>query len=126
MPNNLAAVSIRSIRAPPDQLQFSVVFLLTLTGRLWRATCTDRLKGLGQSEARWSALAALAGAKGMINQTQLADRLGIEGPSLVRLLPDGSTGLVAILMDITHYKWRRPRLDVRKLKAQLSLSSSRT
>mgnify|MGYP003831358411 CR=1 FL=1 len=78
--------TVKSGSAPREQLQFSVASLLALTGRLWRTNCTERLKGLNQSEARWSALFVIADAQGGIIQTHLAERLGIQGPTLVRLL----------------------------------------
>ncbi len=90
------ATRFSSASASRDQLQFSVACLLALTGRLWRANCTDRLKRLNQSEARWSALSMIAEARGGIIQTKLAERLGIQGPTLVRILDSlEQDGLVA-------------------------------
>ena len=81
-----AAFTAHSSGEPRDHLQFAVAFHLGLTGRLWRARFADRMKGLNQSEARWSALCMISGAPGGISQTHLAERLGIQGPTLVKLL----------------------------------------
>jgi MarR family transcriptional regulator for hemolysin len=69
-----------------DQVQFAVAFSVVLTGRLWRARFADRMKALGQSDARWTALYMIADASRGIIQTDLAERLGVQGPTLVKLL----------------------------------------
>lgn len=60
--------------------------LLHQTAALWRTTLDRRLKPLGFSQASWRTLIALRREPGGCNQTALADRLGIENPTLVRLL----------------------------------------
>jgi MarR family transcriptional regulator, transcriptional regulator for hemolysin len=69
-----------------EKLETAVAFNVVLTGRLWRARFTDRMRALDQTDARWTALAAIAAAAEGMTQTKLADRLGIQGPTLVRLL----------------------------------------
>ncbi len=54
--------------------------------RIWRNRVNERLKPLGLSQAAWLALWHLSFFPGGIGQTDLAERLGIEGPTLVRLL----------------------------------------
>ncbi|MEM7254058.1 MAG: MarR family transcriptional regulator [Pseudomonadota bacterium] len=54
--------------------------------RQWRAEVDQRLKPLGMSEARWLALHHLATNGGALNQGELAERLGIRGPTLVSQL----------------------------------------
>ena len=56
------------------------------TARVWRARLDKRLKPLGLSQAKWRALLSLARDGEGMTQTALAERLGIEGPSLVGLL----------------------------------------
>ena len=45
-----------------------------------------RLKPLGLSEAKWRTMLHLARGPAKMNQRELADRLGIEAPTLARLL----------------------------------------
>lgn len=61
-------------------------FLLGETARTWRNRLDQRLKPLGMSQARWLVLVHLNRAGSDMTQRELSERLGIEGPSLVRLL----------------------------------------
>lgn len=54
--------------------------------RMWRACVDERLAPLGLSMSRWLAVWYLAKAGGALPQRELAIRLGIEGPTLVRTL----------------------------------------
>lgn len=56
------------------------------TARMWRAKLNQRLKPLGLSQAQWFALLHLSRAGRDLTQTELAEKIGIEGPTLVRLL----------------------------------------
>ena len=58
--------------------------LLHETARVWRHKLDQRLRPLGLSQAKWRTIAHLAG--GHLTQCDLADRLGIEEPTLARLL----------------------------------------
>jgi MarR family transcriptional regulator for hemolysin len=60
--------------------------LLGETGRAWRYRLDQRLKPLGLSQAKWITLLKLSCADEGMTQTELADRLGVEGPTLARLL----------------------------------------
>lgn len=62
-----------------DQFGTSVMGL----ARRWRAEVDRRLKPLGISEARWLALHHLSRNDGALTQGNLAERLGIRGPTLV-------------------------------------------
>jgi len=76
-------------RAPEvsrDQLEFGVSFGVMLASRRWRARFTERIRDVGQTNARWSALHWLADAPGGLIQSELAERIGVAGPSLVKLL----------------------------------------
>ena len=61
-------------------------FLLGDTARNWRNKLDQRLKPLGMSQAKWLVLLHLNMASHDMTQKELSERLGIEGPSLVRLL----------------------------------------
>lgn len=53
--------------------------------RQWRKRLDERLKQTGLNQARWLVLMHLSRA-GPLSQRELADTVGIEGPTLVRLL----------------------------------------
>jgi MarR family transcriptional regulator for hemolysin len=61
-------------------------FLLGETARTWRTRLDQRLRPLGLSQARWLVLLHVNMARNDLTQKELSERLGIEGPSLVRLL----------------------------------------
>lgn len=53
--------------------------------RRWRARLDERLRHTGLTQARWIVLLQLSQA-GAISQRELAERVGVEGPTLVRVL----------------------------------------
>lgn len=57
-----------------------------LAGRRWRARLNERLKVIGQTDARCAALAEIAGSEGGVVQRELSQRLGVEEPTIVRLV----------------------------------------
>lgn len=54
--------------------------------RIWRNKVNERLKPLGHSQATWVTLLNLSWFPDGLAQAELAERLGIEGPTLVRVL----------------------------------------
>lgn len=56
------------------------------TARAWRNQLDKRLKPLGFSQAKWRTLLHLSRAKQPMTQSQLAERMNVEGPTLVRIL----------------------------------------
>jgi MarR family transcriptional regulator for hemolysin len=54
--------------------------------RIWRNKVNERLRPHGLSQATWQALWHLSQCPDGLAQAELAERLGIEGPTLVRLL----------------------------------------
>lgn len=54
--------------------------------RCWRAKLDERLRPLGLSQSRWMVLLLLSKRGDGIVQKALAEWLGIEGPTLVRIL----------------------------------------
>lgn len=60
--------------------------LLHATASAWRNLLDKRLKPLGLSQAKWRALIYLSFADKPLTQTELSQRLGIEGASLVGLI----------------------------------------
>ncbi|MET1078440.1 MAG: MarR family transcriptional regulator [Pseudomonas sp.] len=59
---------------------------LAQLSRGWRAELDRRLAGLGLSQARWLVLLHLARFQELPTQRELAQSVGVEGPTLARLL----------------------------------------
>jgi MarR family transcriptional regulator for hemolysin len=59
---------------------------LVVVARRWRTRLDERLRALGVGEARWAALYWLRRSPGGVSQTVLAERAGVESPTLVRTL----------------------------------------
>ena len=59
--------------------------LLHGTARAWRLKLDQRLKPMGLSQAKWRTLLHLSLAGDALTQAEIAERLGIEQPSLVTL-----------------------------------------
>jgi MarR family transcriptional regulator for hemolysin len=60
--------------------------LLHGTARAWRLKLDERLKPMGLSQAKWRTLLHLSLAGDALTQAEIAERLGIEEPSLATLL----------------------------------------
>ena len=56
------------------------------TSRAWRQALDRRLKFLGVSQASWMTIAVAAKAKGPLSQSELAQRLDVEGATLVAMV----------------------------------------
>ncbi|HEY1771628.1 MAG TPA: MarR family transcriptional regulator [Gammaproteobacteria bacterium] len=60
--------------------------LINDLSRIWRARVDQRLKPLGLSQVQWRVLLLLARMERPLVQRELAERIGIEDPTLVKLL----------------------------------------
>jgi MarR family transcriptional regulator, transcriptional regulator for hemolysin len=56
------------------------------TSRTWRQAVDRRLKYLGVSQASWMTIAIAAKAQSPLSQSELADRLGVEGATMVAMV----------------------------------------
>ena len=56
------------------------------TSRAWRQALDRRLKYLGLSQASWMTIAVAARARGPLSQSELADRLAVEGATMVAMV----------------------------------------
>lgn len=56
------------------------------TARAWRQALNRRLKHLGISQAGWMTIAAVAKSRTPPSQSELADRLGVEGATMVAMI----------------------------------------
>jgi MarR family transcriptional regulator for hemolysin len=95
----------------PHLAQHHFGMQLTQLARAWRAELDRRLASLGLSQARWLVLIHLARhGDDLPTQRELAQSVGVEGPTLARLL-DGleAQGLVS----------RQPVADDRRAKRVL-------
>jgi MarR family transcriptional regulator for hemolysin len=56
------------------------------TARAWRHAVDRRLKSSGLSQASWMTIAVAAKARTPLSQSELADRLGVEGATMVAMV----------------------------------------
>jgi MarR family transcriptional regulator for hemolysin len=56
------------------------------TARTWRQAVDRRLKHLGVSQASWTTIAVAAKAVTPLSQSELAERLGVEGATMVTMV----------------------------------------
>jgi MarR family transcriptional regulator for hemolysin len=73
-------------QAPPFNVRQVFGSRLGHTNRQWRRAVDVRLQPFGLTEATWLPLVYLSRCKGPIRQKDLADCIGIEGSTLVRLI----------------------------------------
>jgi MarR family transcriptional regulator for hemolysin len=56
------------------------------TARIWRQAVDRRLKNLGMSQASWMTIAVASKARIPLSQSELAERLGVEGATMVAMV----------------------------------------
>lgn len=74
---------------PENEVPDANVFLtrkIMRFARRWRAIANEHLSRIGQTQARWEALYWIAVSQGGATQRELAECVGIEEPTLVRML----------------------------------------
>lgn len=76
----------RGVTTETPDLAFEFVRECVLLARKWRATIDERLKATGMTLARFTVLYWVNALPEGTTQRELADVVGIEGPTLVRLL----------------------------------------
>jgi MarR family transcriptional regulator for hemolysin len=59
---------------------------LNLIARRYRTRLNEHLRKIGQTQARWDALFWISVSEEGATQSELAERIGVEGPTLVRML----------------------------------------
>ena len=69
-----------------SELQERFSSALHNTSRSWRQALDRRLKYLGVSQASWLTIAVAAKASEPLSQSELADRLAVEGASMVAMI----------------------------------------
>ena len=90
----------------------ALVSSLMLVGRRWRARLNLRLRGLGQTDARLAAMVSIAQAGDGLPQNRLAEELGVEAPTVVRLVDALETqGLVQRCAGVADRRQKLVRLN---------------
>jgi MarR family transcriptional regulator, transcriptional regulator for hemolysin len=81
-------VFLSSSARPKDrsQLQYEVAYRIGLISRRFQTRFTELMSSKGGTEARWRVLYWLNEEPRGLIQSELAERMGIQGPTLVRLL----------------------------------------
>jgi MarR family transcriptional regulator, transcriptional regulator for hemolysin len=69
-----------------DDLEERFSDALHSTSRSWRQAVDRRLKYLGVSQASWMTIAIAAKARSPLSQSELADKLGVEGATMVAMI----------------------------------------
>lgn len=69
---------------PPNINELGLV--LFGTARAWRTKLDQRLRPLGLSQGKWRTLIHLSQGGNKLTQKEIAERMGIEGPTLAGLL----------------------------------------
>jgi|GEM_PF-401383 len=69
-----------------DRTLFAATRAIVIAARNWRKLANDRIKPLDQTMARWETLFHVAVTEGNLNQRELAALMGVEGPTMVRML----------------------------------------
>jgi MarR family transcriptional regulator for hemolysin len=72
----------------PGTMNYPFAQGLTFVARRWRNLMNEELRAVGQSQARWGTLYWIAVFGDTVNQTELASRIGVEQPTLGRILRD--------------------------------------
>src|SRR5690606_11385537 len=65
---------------------FRTTRALVVAARRWRKLANDRMKPLKQTMARWETLYLVAYSEAELNQSQLARLIGVQGPTMIRML----------------------------------------
>lgn len=69
-----------------DDIYFRTTRAIVVAARRWRKIANDRVKGLGQTMARWETLFLVAFSGDELTQGELARLISVEGPTMVRML----------------------------------------
>ena len=72
--------------AADNDLHFRTTRAVVVAARRWRKLANERLKGSGQTMARWETLFLVAFSDKDLTQSELAKRISVEGPTMVRML----------------------------------------
>jgi MarR family transcriptional regulator for hemolysin len=77
-----------AVAGEPGEMNYPFSQGLTFVARRWRNLMNAELRRSGQSQARWGTLYWINIFGDSVNQTELAERIGVEQPTLGRILKD--------------------------------------
>ncbi len=77
-----------AVAGKPGEMNYPFSQGLTFVARRWRNLMNAELRAAGQSQARWGTLYWINIFGDSVNQTELAERIGVEQPTLGRILRD--------------------------------------
>ncbi len=72
--------------SPEDDTYFRFTRALIVAARRWRKVANDRIRSLDQTMVRWETLYLVAYSGEELTQSELARVVGVEGPTMVRML----------------------------------------
>ena len=85
---------------PLQDIDYPFAQSFTFVARRWRNLMNDELRAVGQTDARWGTLYWINVFGNRVNQTELAERMGVEQPTLARVLLElESDGLIVRRLD---------------------------
>ena len=74
------------VRGSDEDMYFRTTQAVVVAARRWRKIANDRIKSAGQTMARWETLFLVAFSGEDLTQGELARLIGVEGPTMVRML----------------------------------------
>ncbi|OJW71259.1 MAG: hypothetical protein BGO57_02520 [Sphingomonadales bacterium 63-6] len=75
-----------SPESPEDDTYFRFTRALVVAARRWRKVANDQIRPLDQTMVRWETLYLVAYSGEEMTQSELARVVGVEGPTMVRML----------------------------------------
>ncbi|HZF46460.1 MAG TPA: MarR family transcriptional regulator [Sphingomonadaceae bacterium] len=75
-----------SPESPEDDTYFRFTRALVVAARRWRKVANDQIRTLDQTMVRWETLYLVAYSGEELTQSELARVVGVEGPTMVRML----------------------------------------
>ncbi|MCB5426415.1 MarR family transcriptional regulator [Altererythrobacter sp. CC-YST694] len=75
-----------SPESPEDDTYFRFTRALVVAARRWRKVANDQIRPLDQTMVRWETLYLVAYSGEELTQSELARVVGVEGPTMVRML----------------------------------------
>ena len=96
-----------------EDLHFQFTSAVMALGRRWRNRLNEELAAIGQTQARWESLFWIEIANGQATQRELAQRVGIEGPTFARML-DRLEKERLVVRRPSKWDWRTKTIALRK------------
>lgn len=85
-PEDANAAAATVVRPEYRDPRFRLTLQIVLAARRWRSLLEDRLRPLGHSAPRMEVMSSISHVPRLSAQIEIAKRIGIEGPTLTRML----------------------------------------